>query len=230
MTTTEFPPTPPTTQPAAPTNGKALASLILGIVSLFANLLLIPTILGIIFGVIGLSKSRVLGRKGMAIAGIVLSVVGAIVGIIVFASILGGIGKAAEVASTALETPAAAAADGDGTAVDDADSQAADDSAVESAADIPDGYKAVTDDVWFKWGKTDDSNGFTVKKTATVITPNGCGSLLLEANEYDKSGTNVGSTIASASNLAAGDKAKVEFTWLTDDGVDSVKLNDVTCF
>lgn len=61
-----------------PRNSMATAGLVLGIVSLLFNLLLIPTILGVVFGSIGAARA---GRRGgvgraRAIVGIVLSGVG----------------------------------------------------------------------------------------------------------------------------------------------------------
>lgn len=225
-TTTEYTPAQPPQQPTAPRNGAALASLILGIASLLVNVLLVPSLLGIIFGIVGLVRSSRLGRKGMAIAGIILSAVGIVVGVAVMVFAVSLIGAATTAAASAAidsaPRPSAAVTD-DADAPDDGASDGA-----AAAADVPDGYKVVSDDLWFKWGKSSTSYGITTKK-ATVITPKGCNSLLLEANEYDDSGTNVGSTLASATNLGAGDKAKVEFTF-SDKKVDSLRINDVTCF
>ncbi|WP_460704965.1 Ltp family lipoprotein [Myceligenerans halotolerans] len=70
---------------AAPaTNGAATASLVLGIVSLVTSLLFLPSILGIIFGFVGINRA---GRtnppvgKGKAITGIALSAAGLLLGI-----------------------------------------------------------------------------------------------------------------------------------------------------
>ncbi len=227
-TTTPYQPAQPQPQPAGPRNGAALASLILGIVSLVLNVLLIPSLLGIVFGIVGLVRSSRLGRKGMAIAGIVLSAVGTVIGIALTVFLVGLLGAAATAAaaidSAGRRSTAAPGTDDDAADAPDGGSAEGD----QAAADVPDGYKAVSDDLWFKWGKSSSSYGITTKK-ATVITPKGCNSLLIEANEYDKSGTNVGSTLASASNLAAGDKAKVKFVF-TEKDVESLRINDVTCF
>lgn len=59
------------------TNGYAIAALVLGIIALlFDVLLFIPSILAVIFGVIGLKRSEETGTgRGMSIAGIVLGII-----------------------------------------------------------------------------------------------------------------------------------------------------------
>ncbi|HEY0373223.1 MAG TPA: DUF2510 domain-containing protein [Amnibacterium sp.] len=61
-------------------NGMASAGLTFGIVSLLANVLLVPTVLGIVFGAIGIARAPRRGGVGQAraIVGIVLSAVGII--------------------------------------------------------------------------------------------------------------------------------------------------------
>lgn len=103
----EYPPTqpyppapgpqfPPAQQPygAPPVkNSLATASLVLGIVSLFASLLFVPAVVGVVLGIVGLQRA---GRttppvgKGKAITGIVLSGVGLLVGIGLVNAIAGG--------------------------------------------------------------------------------------------------------------------------------------------
>ncbi|MFD7024791.1 DUF4190 domain-containing protein [Promicromonospora sukumoe] len=71
--------------PTAPTNPQATASLVLGIASLFLGLLFVPSILGVVLGIVGVARS---GRtsppigRGAAVTGIVLSVVGAVLGVV----------------------------------------------------------------------------------------------------------------------------------------------------
>ncbi|MGW2090631.1 DUF4190 domain-containing protein [Promicromonospora sukumoe] len=71
--------------PAAATNPQATASLVLGIASLFLGLLFVPSILGVVLGIVGVARS---GRtdppigRGAAVTGIVLSVVGAVLGVV----------------------------------------------------------------------------------------------------------------------------------------------------
>jgi len=68
-------------------NGVAMASFILGIVSLVTGgWLLIPQTLGIIFGIMGLKSSK----KGIAITGIVLSSLAFMFLIIMFPIVMGG--------------------------------------------------------------------------------------------------------------------------------------------
>jgi hypothetical protein len=54
---------------ARSTNGWAIASLIVGI---FGCLPIVPGLFAMIFGILGIRKSKVLGRKGMAYAGLIL--------------------------------------------------------------------------------------------------------------------------------------------------------------
>jgi DNA-directed RNA polymerase subunit RPC12/RpoP len=71
-------------------NGFCVASLVLGIIGLIPCTFLIPTILAIIFGIIGynqVTKGGNEGRgKGMAIAGIILGVVGGLIFVGAFGS------------------------------------------------------------------------------------------------------------------------------------------------
>ncbi|NQX10551.1 DUF4190 domain-containing protein [Microbacteriaceae bacterium VKM Ac-2855] len=58
-------------------NGIAVASLVLGIISLFLNPILVPSALAIVFGVRGRRIGTATGvRRGMATAGLVLGIVG----------------------------------------------------------------------------------------------------------------------------------------------------------
>lgn len=70
--------------------GFAIASLVLGIVSLFTCCIgLIPSVLGLVFGII--SKSRQSENNGMAIAGIIISSIGIVMAFIFIAMmIIGG--------------------------------------------------------------------------------------------------------------------------------------------
>jgi hypothetical protein len=62
-------------------NKFAITSLVLSIVSLMASVLLIPQLLGIIFGCLGLGSKK----KGFAVAGIIISVFAFFIAAIVFA-------------------------------------------------------------------------------------------------------------------------------------------------
>ena len=65
--------------PADSRNGYATAALVFGIVSLALNVLFVPTVMAIAFGVAGLGKARRMGEgRGLSIAGIVLGAVGAV--------------------------------------------------------------------------------------------------------------------------------------------------------
>ena len=62
----------------APMSGMAIASLVLGLCSIFLNsLIFIPGILGIIFGAVGYSQCKKKGMRGtgLAIAGLVISII-----------------------------------------------------------------------------------------------------------------------------------------------------------
>lgn len=80
------PPPPAAAGQEKRTSGKAIASLVLGIV----GLIIVPVIcstLAIIFGVMGRNETEAdptLGGRGMATAGLVLGIVGLVAGIIVF--------------------------------------------------------------------------------------------------------------------------------------------------
>ncbi len=94
----ELPPAPPyahATQPvytgARRTSGMAIASLVLGIASfLFDWLLLIPSLLGLIFGIVAvvqIGRNPGMGGKAMAIIGIILSVVAALIWLLLGAAL-----------------------------------------------------------------------------------------------------------------------------------------------
>jgi hypothetical protein len=100
----QFPPAQqPYGQPVK--NTLANASLVLGIVSLFASLLFLPAVVGVVLGILGLQRA---GRttppagKGKAIAGIVLSGVGLLVGIGLVNAIAEGGDAAPDDAATSI--------------------------------------------------------------------------------------------------------------------------------
>jgi hypothetical protein len=74
-----------TLEAAGGSNGFAVASLVLGIIGIPAFCSVLPSILAIIFGIVGInqaSKSGATGGgRGMAIAGIILGAIGAILGV-----------------------------------------------------------------------------------------------------------------------------------------------------
>ena len=76
-----------------PTNGAATASLVLGIISLFAALLFLPALVGLILGIVGLRKAGStmppIGR-GKAVAGIVMSVVSFVAGAVLVGALVSG--------------------------------------------------------------------------------------------------------------------------------------------
>lgn len=79
-----------TLEAAGTSNGFCVASLVLGIIGLPAACVVLPSVLAIVFGVIGLNQiakgGEAGGGKGMAIAGIVCGSLGALIGIMALAS------------------------------------------------------------------------------------------------------------------------------------------------
>jgi hypothetical protein len=67
-----------------PTNGMAVASLVLGIVGILLFLWVIPSILAIIFGAIGVGQSSMRGGRTMALWGLWLGIAGPVLFIVVF--------------------------------------------------------------------------------------------------------------------------------------------------
>ena len=87
-----------------PRNGLATAALVLGIASLVANLLLIPSILAVVFGVVGLVRAARFGGsgEGRAIGGILLGVGGVLavlVELVLLVPVLLGLQHDAQLAS-----------------------------------------------------------------------------------------------------------------------------------
>jgi hypothetical protein len=75
-----------TLEAAGTSNGFCVASLVLGIIGLPANCVIIPSVLAIIFGIIGYNQVTKSGGeggggKGMAIAGIICGCIGALIGL-----------------------------------------------------------------------------------------------------------------------------------------------------
>lgn len=84
-----YPPTPPqvivTANQQKPTNGLTVAGFVCTLASLFLPFSMILSILGMIFGAVGLSRAKNLNGagKGLAIAGIILSIPTLILGVLV---------------------------------------------------------------------------------------------------------------------------------------------------
>ena len=74
-----------TLEASGQSNGFCVASLVLGIIGIPAGCAIVPALLAIIFGIIGLnqiSKSgSEAGGKGMAIAGIICGGIGCVIGV-----------------------------------------------------------------------------------------------------------------------------------------------------
>jgi DNA-directed RNA polymerase subunit RPC12/RpoP len=79
-----------TLEAAGTSNGFCVASLVLGIIGLPAACVILPSVLAIIFGVIGLNQVSKGGEggggRGMAIAGIVCGAIGGLIGIMAIAN------------------------------------------------------------------------------------------------------------------------------------------------
>jgi hypothetical protein len=81
-----------TLEAAGSSNGFCVASLVLGIIGIFAACAIIPSVLAIVFGIIGYmqisknSSGEGGGGKGMAIAGIICGAIGGFLGLIILSS------------------------------------------------------------------------------------------------------------------------------------------------
>lgn len=91
------PPPPPYQGPPqglqkAKTNGLATASLIMGILAIIFNLIFIPSILAIVFGMKSRKQIAATGEggAGMAMAGLVLGIIGAVLTLVVVVLIFVG--------------------------------------------------------------------------------------------------------------------------------------------
>ena len=76
-----------------PTNGAATASLVLGIISLFAALLFLPAVAALVLGIIGIRKAGSMTLpigRGKAVAGIVMSVVSFVLGAVLVGALTSG--------------------------------------------------------------------------------------------------------------------------------------------
>ena len=83
--------------PMEKTSGFAVASLVLGIVSVFFNAFwMIPSVLAIIFGIIGYLQSKKPGYKGggMAIAGLVLGIIFLAIYVLLICLVFSAVGAA----------------------------------------------------------------------------------------------------------------------------------------
>lgn len=78
-------------RPAAGRNPMAVASLVLGILSILVNPLFVPSILAIVFGSRGRAAASVAGGGGLATAGLVTGIVGIVVGSLTFLLNLSGL-------------------------------------------------------------------------------------------------------------------------------------------
>lgn len=81
-------PPPPGSGRQSPSNGLATASLVLGILAIPLCTLVIPSILAVVFGAIGLSRSKqspTQDGRGKAIAGLVLGSIALALMVLVFA-------------------------------------------------------------------------------------------------------------------------------------------------
>lgn len=128
MSYTAQPPAPYTSQPpqapAKGSNGLAVAGFVLGLLGLLMSWIPLVNILGIILGLIGavlaavgLAKSKKANAgKGLAIAGLVLSVLAVIAAIVVNVAFVGAVDEALdETTKTNVETPAGSSDDGAGS-------------------------------------------------------------------------------------------------------------------
>lgn len=114
------PPPPGQPMPAKGTNGLATAGFVLGLLALLGAWIPVLNFLGIILGVVGailagvgLAKSqRVAAGKGLAIAGLIMSLLGILIAIVINVAFVGAVDSAVDdVTDTTVETPSDASAD-----------------------------------------------------------------------------------------------------------------------
>ena len=84
MTERPLPPPLPPPPPKAPYQGQAITAMVLGIVGIFLNFILVPSILAIFFGRAARDGARAAEFKpnGMATAGYVLGIIGVSLGML----------------------------------------------------------------------------------------------------------------------------------------------------
>lgn len=72
-------------------NGFAITALVLGLVGLVGGnyAFLIPGIIGLVFGIIGMVKSKQYSARGLAIAALVVSIVGLVIWLIIWIAAFG---------------------------------------------------------------------------------------------------------------------------------------------
>lgn len=101
-------------------NTPATLSLVFGIIAMVANLLLVPTLIAVVCGVVGLNraKSRASNGRAKSIWGIVLGLVGVISGVLYLGLMFGGDSPGKVIPAAAEATPAQAEVE-DGASADD---------------------------------------------------------------------------------------------------------------
>ncbi|MFD2792172.1 DUF4190 domain-containing protein [Promicromonospora vindobonensis] len=152
--------------PPTPSNPQATASLVLGIVSMFASALFVTAIVGVVLGIVGLARS---GRtdppvgRGKAITGIALSVLSAVLGVFVLSFAMNAMSDIAEEieeagAPTVFEDGGSSGGS-DGDAPDLADFRKVDAAQWESIAKDPDKAKDRAVIVFAEVAQFDSSTG-----------------------------------------------------------------------
>ena len=127
--------------PPTPSNPQATASLVLGIVSMFASALFVTAIVGVVLGIVGLVRS---GRtdppigRGKAITGIGLSVLSTVLGVFVVASMADALSDLAESVDEGAPTVVEDGSAGEAPAPDPADFVRVDAAEWASIAEDPD--------------------------------------------------------------------------------------------
>lgn len=130
--------------PPTPSNPQATASLVLGIVSMFASALFVTAIVGVVLGIVGLVRS---GRtdppvgRGKAITGIGLSVLSAVLGVFVVLSMADVLSDLADSIEEGAPTTVEDSAEGGASERDPADFRPVDPAQWESITKDPDRAK-----------------------------------------------------------------------------------------
>ena len=100
-----------------------------------------------------------------------------------------------------------------------------------TAAQVAAGFKDAGNGLGYRWTtNTASSPGCDYGSCSTmeIVAYHACSSVYAEVNVLDASGTILGMTNDTASNMTAGDKAQLTFTFMEKSGT-KVKLTELNC-
>lgn len=181
-------------------------------------------LLAIVFGAVGVGPR--FGARGGAGAALGIATVAFIVGLSVFgvhqsgtasadtsASSGGNAGSQSTDSASATTSDAGAAADGSGTV---------------AQASVPDGYTDQGNGIATKWDNANCSDSIISCTMLDIYATQSCSFVYIEANLLDSSGSIVGMTNGTASDMSAGDTAKIKLEYSEADAA-NVRLTKVQC-